>query len=292
MSVWTIVVDGFVVCLENNISEEVNVFLRECQHTHGANLITVLDFMPPCEGVTLYYEPALYGAAQLARLANVNIGTTNAVIVYADNPVTYDVTMKWAADMKAVKVLVTVPEALEPHMLYEHVQVVPWLHACPFTPTLSDCGQLNTPRQLTCVLFGQRNPVTHPLRSAFLQARHAHTVVVPAPNYDNGCCIPYTILQSVWADAAMVFVADEPKGGLLSAHFEVAGSGNVILTSAKAVELLKAVNIHAEVFAVPLCMRLPDHRETGNMETVRSKHQVSMRAKDLHELVKNILLPS
>jgi hypothetical protein len=294
MSEWTVIVDGYAVCVENNISEEVNVFLQVLELKHGATVLTVREFVAPDDaGVVLYYEPALYGASQLARLIELRSQCKAPAIIYADNPATYDVTMKWAADMRVGKVLITVPDALEPHMLYEDIEVVPWMHACPFTPCKPDASGLQPPRQLTCVLFGHRDPVTHPKRAAFLQHRHPHTVVVPAPKYDGGQCTLYKDLQNVWADAAMVFIGDEPLGGLLPAHFEAAGAGTVILTSAKAVALLKSLNIHAEEHTNgSLRMRLPDHREVANMESIRNHHQVWMRARDLHDMVKAVKITS
>jgi hypothetical protein len=291
MSDWTLIVDGFVVCAQqNNISEEVNVFLQECQRTYKATIVSVYEYVPTAEeGVHVYYEPALYGAKQLTRLIELRSERKGPAIIYADNPATYDVTMKWAADMGVVKVLITVPDALEPHMLYEDIQIVPWLHACPFPPCDPEPSGCSPPRQLTCVLFGHRDPVTYPKRAAFLQHRHPHTVVVPAPNCDSNLCTPYSALKSVWADAAMMFIGDEPAGGLLPAHFEAAGAGTVILTSAKAVALLKNLNIHAEEHTNgPLCMRLPDHREAANMEIIRNNHQVWMRARDLYDMVRCI----
>jgi hypothetical protein len=171
--------------------------------------------------------------------------------------------MEFAAKISA-RVLITSPEVLEPHMRYENVEVIPFPHACSSTPWTENSSPTWERSATVVVVRGPRQPPTQP-----------GTVIVPEGVQDK-------VLHAVWAAASAAYVDAGMYDTLQPGHFQAAGAGLVILTSAKSVAKLAGLHIYAEasngVFPQPV--RPPDEREAENVRIITEKHMVWMRVRD------------
>jgi hypothetical protein len=279
MTSWYLVLDDVVTFKDmSGISEEQNELFLTLQNTHGCVIVSVLDFLENVDvfDAVLFFEPALYGTYVLDKCANKIRTCFSRAYVYADDPVSYAVTMAFAHSIDA-SALVTCNTKLEPHMLYANVSVLQCHHAAAsvFLQNTVESSE----RSLVCLVPAQ---CAQPYRSRFIDMGYAGTVVMGTPAiYKNNALTNTSSLLNILANACMVYLGGSH---VQAAHIEYAATGIVLVTTTKVAKILFELGIHADVWdngSSGFCIRQPDYRETENVRVISIHYTVDTLAQVL-----------